>query len=194
MRAKESASTVFSECIIKTLGLLHKSKVDYFLLGGMVLPFLAEPRLTRDMDVDVFLTKEEAIGFLEKAKLALFKIDKKAMEERIRVFGNFRIFYKEIPVDMILASTELEKSALKRKRTVTLYRRKTFVPSPEDFILLKIIPGRPQDIVDAESVVLKNSEELDWDYLEQWSRKISEEMENFRVWHQVQKLLKMTKS
>lgn len=182
--------TIFSECIRKTLALLHEQTVDYFLLGGVALPFLGEPRLTRDMDVDIFLTKDKAVKFLKKAKLAKFKINMKAMEERIMTFGNFRIFYKDVPVDMIIASTELENSALKRKRAVTLYGEKTYVPSPEDFILLKIIPGRPQDMVDAESVVLKNSAGLDRKYLEKWAKTICDEMENFRVLHQLRNLLK----
>ncbi len=112
------------------------------------------------------------------------------MKGRIKTFGNFRMFYKDVPVDMILASTELEKSALARKRTVELYKKKACIPSPEDFILLKIIPGRPQNLIDIESVILKYEGKLDIDYLKKWGQKISDEMENFRVWHQLKKSLK----
>ncbi len=186
-----SKKTALSECILKTLRLLQKEKIEYFILGGIAIPFLGQPRLTRDLDVDIFLTKDKAVAFLKIAKKASFKIDEKNMKERIQTFGNFRMFYKEIPVDVILASTELEKSALKRKKRVLLYGKKTYVPSPEDFILLKIIPGRPQDLVDVESVALKYEGKLDIKYLKQWAQKISDEMENFRVWHQLQNLLKL---
>ena len=183
--------TALSECIQKTLRLLEKENIYFFLLGGVALSFLGEPRLTRDLDVDIFLTKDRAIEFLKKAKKTAFKIDEKLMGKRIQTFGNFRMFYKEIPVDMILASTELEKSALKRKNRVPFYGEKAYIPSPEDFILLKVIPGRPKDLVDIESVVLKYEGKLDVKYLQQWAQKISDEMENFRVWHQLQKLLKL---
>ena len=183
--------TALSECIQKTLHFLEKEKVDFFLLGGVALSFLGEPRLTRDMDVDIFLTKDQAIGFLKKAKKAAFKFDEKTMSERIQTFGNFRMSYKKIPVDMILASTEFEKLALKRRKRVPFCGEKAYIPSPEDFILLKVIPGRPKDLVDIESVVLKYEGKLDVKYLQQWAQKISDEMENFRVWHQLQKLLKL---
>lgn len=178
-------------CILKTLEILKKEKIDYFLLGGVALTLLGQPRFTRDLDIDVFLTKDEAFTFIKKAKKASFKIAKKEMEERIKTFGNFRMFYKDVPVDMILASTDLEKSALARKTTVDIYGKKANVPSPEDFILLKIIPGRPQDLIDVESVALKYKGTLDIKYLEEWAKKIADEMENFRVWHQLKNLLKI---
>lgn len=185
-----SKSSAFAQCIIKTLTLLEKEKIDYFLLGGVALTLLGQPRLTRDLDVDIFVSKNQAISFIKKAKRASFKILEKEMETRIKTFGNFRMLYRDVPVDMILASTELEKSAFKRKRVVELYRKKTYIPSPEDFILLKIIPGRPQDLIDVESVALKHEGKLDLKYMEQWAQKIADEMEDLRVFHQLQALFK----
>lgn len=181
---------VLTECIVKTLSFLEAEQIDYFLLGGVALALLGEPRLTRDLDIDLFISKDEACSFIRKAKKASFKILEKEAKERIRVFGNFRMLYKDVPVDLILASTELEGSAFKRKRAVRLYGVKTYVPSPEDFILLKIIPGRPQDLLDAESVALKYEGNLNIDYLEKWAQRIADEMENSRVCRQLEDILK----
>lgn len=185
-----SKRPALTECIIRTLTLLDKEGIDYFLLGGIALTLLGQPRFTRDVDVDILLSKEKAASFIKKAKKASFKISEKEMKERIKTFGNFRMFYNDVPVDMILSSTDIERSAFKRKTTVKIYGIKAHVPSPEDFILLKIIPGRPQDIIDAESVALKYEGKLDLEYLEKWTQKIADEMENFRVCRQLQEIMK----
>lgn len=62
-------------------------------------------------------------------------------------------------------------------------------PSPEDFILFKLIPGRPKDLLDAESVVLRHRERLDRSYLERWAQRISDEMEGLRVFRTLETLL-----
>lgn len=183
--------TPLKEAIIKTLAFLETQKVDYFLLGGVAVALLGEPRFTKDVDVDVFLSKEKMLSLFEKINKAGFKLDNREMCSRVKQTGTFRMFYKEVGIDFILASTDLEKSALKRRKRTLLYRRKTWIPSPEDLILLKIIPGRPQDLMDAESIVLRHKGKLDQKYMGQWAQKISDEMENFRVWHQLQKILKM---
>lgn len=61
-------------------------------------------------------------------------------------------------------------------------------PTAEDLILLKIIAGRPKDILDAQSIATKNKNKIDKKYLFNWAQKISDEMESMRVYNEVRNL------
>lgn len=190
MSTKNSAPN-FAQNVIKTIYFLEEQKIDYFLLGGLAVASLGEPRFTFDLDLDVFLSKNEVPSFLEKAKKVHFRFKKKGVLETVETFGTFRCFFQSLQVDFILASTELEKSALKRRKKMPLFGKKVWFPSPEDLLLLKIIPGRAKDLMDAESIVLRQGRNLDTAYLKNWVQKISDEAENYRVLHTLQKLLKL---
>ena len=55
---------------------------------------------------------------------------------------------------------------------------------------MKIIPGREKDLLDAKGVVIRNEGKLDIRYLESWAMMLSDEAEDMRIWHTLEKLLK----
>lgn len=59
----------------------------------------------------------------------------------------------------------------------------------EDFILLKIIPGRDKDILDVKSVIERHKGKLDKRYLEMWAQRFSDEAEDMRIWNTLRQLL-----
>ena len=191
MPSSKSQKGSFSANVIRTILFLDAQKIEYFILGGVAVGVHGEPRFTYDLDLDLFIPKDKVPFFLTKAKKALFKVGVKEAIRNVQNFGTFRMFVQDLQVDVILASTELEKSALERSRAVKLFGRSMQFPSPEDLILLKIIPGRAKDLMDAESIVLRHKNRLDADYLKKWAQKISDEAENYRVWQTLQKLLKV---
>ena len=68
---------------------------------------------------------------------------------------------------------------------------KAFFPTPEDLILLKIIPHRAQDLLDAEKVVLRHKRSLNIKYLKDWAKRLSDEAEDLRIYNELQRLLKI---
>lgn len=56
-------------------------------------------------------------------------------------------------------------------------------------ILLKLIPGRPKDLLDAEAVIARHADHLDRGYLDQWARWSADLMEDFRVPNTLKRLL-----
>ena len=180
----------FESLVLKTISFLEKNKIQYLILGGIAVGVLGEARFTSDLDLDIFISKEVVPEFLKKIQKAKFKVNFAEALKNVQTFGSFRFFCQELPVDVILASTELEKSALSRKKSLSLFNRKMSFPSPEDLILLKLIPGRPKDLLDVESIVIRHKEKLDLKYLHKWIQKICEEAEDFRILHQFNKLIK----
>ena len=184
-------TTPFQKAVLKTIDFLEKAGIDYFVLGGLAVGVLGEPRFTGDLDLDIFIAKTEIPGFLKKVKREGFRLNMKEALDHVEQFGTFRLLREKLPIDVILASTELEQAALRRRKRLALFGRKMWFPSPEDLILLKIIPGRPKDLMDAESIVLRYKGKLEIAYLEKWTRTISEEAEDFRVVHCLRKLLRL---
>jgi len=107
------------------------------------------------------LDRNNISDFLKKAKKEGFKFSEEKCVKMAKETGVFQINYGDFHIDFIIASIDLEKEAFKRKRIIRLHNIKAFFPTPEDLILLKIISGRPQDLLDAENIVLRHKEKLD---------------------------------
>jgi len=56
-------------------------------------------------------------------------------------------------------------------------------------VLLKIIPGRPQDLADAEKIIMRHKGRLDIGYLKNWAQEISAEAQNPRIAGDLDRLL-----
>ncbi len=174
----------------KAVTFLNKGKYKYLIIGGIAAGAIGEPRITADVDIDVIITREEVSVFLDKAKEAGFKVIKGKCLDSFERNGVFQIYYEDFHVDFIIASTELETKAFERAKTLKLYGIKAFFPSPEDLILLKIIPGRDKDLLDAKSIVLRHKGKLDTLYLKTWAKKLCDEAQDMRIWNTLKELLK----
>lgn len=180
---------LLEEVFKKVVLFLNQEKLGYIIIGGVAAGVLGEPRMTGDVDVDILLEKDHIGEFLSKAKKDGFKIDEKKCLERARQIGVFQIGYGDFHIDFIIASIELEREAIKRGKIVRLYGLKAFFPTPEDFILLKIVPGRPQDILDVERVISRHKDKLDKKYLLGWAQRLSDEAEDTRIYGELKRLL-----
>ena len=174
----------------KIVEFLNGGRYNYIVIGGIAASIIGEPRITADVDVDIVLDDEEVPGFLDKALEAGFDVHVKKCIESARRTGVFQISLGNYHIDFIIASTDLETQACQRSRKIRLHGVNAFFPSPEDLILLKIIPGRDKDLLDAKSIVLRHGDKLDTNYLETWATKLCDEAEDMRIWTTLQKLLK----
>lgn len=172
-----------------TLSFLKKEKIPYLLIGGLAVGVLGEPRMTQDIDLIIFVPKKSAPEVIKKATKAGFWANITSATKDIELKGAFRLDFDNLWVDIIISSTEFENSAFKRKKQIKLLGKKAFIPSPEDLILLKLIPGRDKDILDVKSIIERYKGKLDKLYLEKWAQKLSDEAENLRIWNTLKKLL-----
>lgn len=189
MKISRNEQNAFKITIQKIIRFLDKEKISYFVLGGLAVGVMGEPRFTHDIDLDIFLEDHETGIFIKRLKKASFVFSAKQAMENVSRFGTFRLFFKKVQIDIIIASTDLEKMALKRKKRVNFFGQNTCFPSAEDLILLKLIAGRPKDILDVESVAIRQKGKLDVSYLENWAHRICEEAEDFRILKQLKKIL-----
>ena len=165
----------------RTHDLLKRSRTGHLFVGGLAVMVAAEPRMTRDVDLIVFITKKRLPGFLRLAANKGFSVDeRKAYAEAIGR-GACSIGWRGVPIDLILASTDLEDSAWKRRRRCRIFGRTVNIPSNEDLILLKLIPGRPKDLLDVHGIVKSAGPALDRSYLRSWAEKLCDRAEDMRL-------------
>ena len=174
----------------KTFRFLNKTKFPYLVIGGLAAGVIGEPRFTYDIDIDIVLAPEALDRFLEQAQTAGFRTDTKSARRDMQTQGAFRITGKEFHVDFIVASTELEREAISRAQTKLLHGVKAAFPTPEDLVLLKVIPGRPQDLLDIDRIVRRHRPHLDEKYLLRWAQWLSDQAEDLRIYNTVFGLLR----
>ena len=173
----------------KVVTFLNSGRYKYLVIGGIAAGTLGEPRTTADVDIDITMNKENIHGFLDKAKKAGFKLIKKKCLASAEQIGVFQIHLEEFHIDFIIASTDLETTAFERAKTIKLYGIKAFFPTPEDLILMKIIPGREKDLLDAKGIVIRHRGKLDTKYLKNWAMKLSDEAQDMKIWKVLNDLL-----
>ena len=69
---------------------------------------------------------------------------------------------------MTLGDTPFDRSALKRRRRITIYDLPVWVASPEDLVIYKLVSGRDRDLVDIRAI-FKRQRPLDGAYLRKWA-------------------------
>ena len=173
----------------KIVDFLNSNGYSYLIIGGIAAGTMGEPRITADVDVDIVINQEDVPDFLDKAKKAGFKVPVKKCLKSAEQVGVFQISFGDYHVDFIMASTDLETQAYKRRKSIQLHGVKAFFPSPEDLILMKIIPGREKDLLDAKGIIIRHRGKLDTKYLKNWATKLSDEAQDMRIWKALNNLL-----
>ena len=72
-----------------------------------------------------------------------------------------------IRIDFIFSVTAYEQQALRRVKRVKLGQSIVKFASVEDLIIHKVFSGRPRDLEDVKSILLKNRA-IDTRYIKQW--------------------------
>lgn len=125
---------------------------DFALTGALALSALTQPRATKDIDFIISVKNEKILFFVE-----WLKSSKEYRLTRHHI-GRRKDWIKdliEVPLgstraDMIVAAHEIEREAVSTGVTASTYRTlKIKVVRPEYLIILKLLAGSDQDIIDA---------------------------------------------
>jgi hypothetical protein len=132
---------------------LNREKIDYAICGGFAMAIHGFVRATIDIDL---LVQTEDLPKARKAAEDLgydveclpLRFSEGAIE--IRRFSKIDKESKTLfTIDFLLVTDALQK-VWENRLPVEWERGKTWVVSREDFIFLKKLVGRPQDLVDIE--------------------------------------------
>ena len=149
---------MFARLLGKIATALNKYKIPYMVIGGQAVLVYGEPRATKDIDVTLGLGIEGLPRLQDVLKAAKFRCLVSNAEDFARKTMVVPALdpASGIRIDFILSFSEYEREAIGRARRVKVGRTFVCFASLEDLIVHKMIAGRPRDLEDVESLLLKN--------------------------------------
>jgi len=148
---------------------LEAASLPYMVIGGQALLVHGEPRLTKDIDItlgvdidSLELVKEAALS----AGLKILPEDDQAFVRDTHVLPTIEPS-TGIRVDLIFSFTPYERQAIGRAVSVHIGGEDVMFASAEDVIIHKLFAGRPRDLEDVRSILIKKPE-VDAGYIVRW--------------------------
>ena len=160
---------MFQKLLENIAGELSSQNIPYMIIGGQAVLLYGEPRLTRDIDVTLGIGIDGLDRVLNSVKNLKFQI----------LVPNWDNFVKEtmvlptlheksgIRVDFIFSFSAYEHQAIQNVKRIKLGSRDVCFAALEDVIIHKIIAGRPRDLEDVRSIILKNPDH-NTNYIDKW--------------------------
>lgn len=148
---------------------LKQAGVLSAVIGGMAVGVFGEPRVTRDVDVKVLLGREDAARLLEIISPDYTPLQADPPQALKR---NGILFVQDdlgTRLDLMLADVGFDEEAIRRAQPVEVQPGVVItICTAEDLIIYKLISVRAQDHADAESVIRRQGDALDDDYVLRW--------------------------
>ena len=160
---------MFEEILSRIGASLKKHSFPYMIIGGQAVLLYGEPRLTRDIDITLGVNTDyidEIITVVQELSLKPIPGDIKSFVRQTMVLPAMDET-TGIRVDFIFSFTPYETSAIKRVKKVRVLGEDVHFASPEDIIIHKIFAGRPRDIEDIRTIIMKNPS-MDFHYIRKW--------------------------
>ncbi|MDI6787881.1 MAG: nucleotidyltransferase [Planctomycetota bacterium] len=184
--------TAIKQLLVKVSRALDKAKIPYMVIGGQAVLLYGTPRLTNDIDITLGVDIDrlnDVVSIVRKLHLRIIPTDYRKFTTDTMVLpledrkSGFR-------VDFIFSFTPYEIKAIAKARRIKLGRAVVRFACPEDVIIHKIFAGRPRDLEDVKSILIKN-QGLDIKYIRKWLRTLGSIQENQEnLWYNFLKILK----
>lgn len=160
---------MFEEILKKIGAIFEKHNIPYMVIGGQAVLLYGEPRLTRDIDITVGVDLDRVQDILHLIKDLDLTILVQDVESFVRQTMVIPCLDKStgIRVDFILSFTPYERQAIERANRINIKDQKVSFAAVEDVIIHKIFAGRPRDMEDVKSIIIKNPA-LDINYIKKW--------------------------
>jgi len=162
---------MFEKLLAKIGKGLTNHDLPYMIIGGQAVLLYGEPRLTRDIDITLGVNMDS----LEHLLRAVQELSLKPLPEDMDSFVRQTMVLPTVDeatgirVDFIFSYTPYETGAIKRSKKVKILNQEVNFTAPEDLVIHKIFAGRPRDLEDVRTVLIKNPD-IDLSYIRRWLR------------------------
>jgi predicted nucleotidyltransferase len=171
--------TELSDAIRNIAGLLESMGTSYAIMGGIAVRAYGIPRATYDVDFTAALDPITLAKFFSGASALGYSVPDPYLQGWLDEVGGMRLVKvrlylggRGIDVDIFLAETPFQQEILRRRRRVQLNGLESWLVSPEDLILLKLLANRPRDIADVGDVIFMQGQ-LDLSYIQHWASQLN---------------------
>jgi len=143
----------------KFLSLLNKHNVKYCIIGAFAVAFYAKPRYTKDIDILVEPTKENAQKILKVLEEFGFGELAIAMEDLTDEGNILQLGYEPLRIDLLNKLEGFEFKDIWKNRVTSDYgSEKVYFIALVDLIKNKKMSGRPSDKIDIDLLEKKRRE------------------------------------
>lgn len=162
--------------------LLVERKWRYCFIGGIALQRWGQPRLTNDIDITILTGFGQEAHYIDE----LLKLYNGRIPDARGFALNNRVLLlvsdDGIPIDAALGGIAFEEQVVLRAS------RHEFLPgltlptcSAEDLVVLKSFADRSRDWADVETVIVRQQNRLNWDYIFEQLRPLCQVKESLEI-------------
>jgi Nucleotidyl transferase AbiEii toxin, Type IV TA system len=151
---------------------LKDARIPHAFGGALALAYYAEPRVTIDIDVNVFVPTTR-IDEIDHAltPLGVAPLDADEARSALERDGQCRIWWGITAVDLFFSYTELHEAMRRDARRVPFGDDEIDVLSPEHLVVCKASFDRPKDWLDIEQVLVA-TDPLEVEEVDFWLREM----------------------
>lgn len=150
---------------------LDEAQIGSALIGGVAVAVWGEPRLTRDVDVKVAVSRAEADALLRILGPGYQSAYGKPEEVAQQMGMIFLQDASGTKIDLLLADMPFDRMVIDRARKVNVAADIVVtLCTPEDLIIYKMLSTRLRDREDVKGIVRRQRGELDRGYVLRWLR------------------------
>lgn len=133
------------------LKLLNKHKAKYCVVGAYALAFYAVPRYTKDVDVFIEQTRENAKRVMSALREFGFRSLGLTEEDLMEPGTTIQLGYEPVRIDLVTAIDGCSFKSVWKNRKKGMYgKQKVFFIGLKDLVKNKKASGRKQDKVDLD--------------------------------------------
>jgi hypothetical protein len=143
--------------------------------GAQALAYYGSVRATHDIDVNVFVTSDQAERVLAVLGRLGARVEGEELRAQIARDGQTRVRWEGTPIDLFFSYDPLHQSSLERRRRVDFYGDFIHILSGEDLIVYKAAFDREKDWEDIAGMIYASPERLDYDYVRRYVAALDDE-------------------
>jgi hypothetical protein len=146
---------------------LDEDGIPYGIGGAIALGVWGAPRATKDIDLSVFVARDELPRVLDSLERAGVLVNRDDAARDVARIGLFKGRYAGMIVDVFLSEhPQYEEMGRRVQRVTDAQGWSWSFISAEDLCIHKLIFGRPRDIADLQNLMATRT--LDLAYVRKW--------------------------
>jgi len=164
----QSPSIPFADKILQVARTFTQQGIPFAYGGAIARNYYAEPRLTLDLDVSIFLSPDAHVSVL-CALQTLFPIpDTEDVINVVNRDGQVRVYWDATALDLFFSYDPFHSATAARVRQAPYAGTTIPIHSPEDVILHKLLFNRAKDWRDIVDMLYTQQDAIDLVYILHW--------------------------
>lgn len=160
------------------IGLLEELTEPYAVMGGWAVRAHGLPRPTYDVDVTVAIDRDKLPTLFARIDALGYDVGDQDLGGWLDSVADMPLFKastfvdgRTLVADIFIAENEFQESIIARRQRGSIDGVSTWLVTPEDLILLKLVADRVRDRADVLDVLTMNPK-LDDAYLNLWATRL----------------------